>query len=91
MQIKKVIILNKSGLHARPAADFVGAAGKFKSRISIRRVGAEGEEVNAKSIVMLLSLALAQGEEAELIAKGDDEEAAVEQLSALIAGGFGEL
>lgn len=91
MQMRTVKILNKSGLHARPASDFVRAAGKYKSRIFLRRPGTEEEEINAKSIIMLLSLALTQGEEAVLIAKGIDEEQAVEELSALISGGFGEL
>lgn len=91
MQIRTVKILNKSGLHARPASDFVRSAGKYKSRIFLRRPGSEGEEINAKSIIMILSLALSQGEEAELIAKGIDEEQAVNELSALIASGFGEL
>ena len=91
MYSKKTIVKNCTGLHARPASDFVSAAGKFKStKITIKRAG-EDEEANAKSIVMLLSLGLSQGEEVEIVAKGEEEVEAVDTLIALIDGGFGEL
>lgn len=90
MYSKKTIIKNPSGLHARPASDFVAAAGKFKStKIKLSRPGS-GDPVNAKSIVMVLSLGLTQGEELELSAVGEDEVEAVEALTALIDSGFGE-
>lgn len=82
-------VINKTGLHARPASDFVACAAKFQSKIKIRR---EDEEdfVNAKSIVMLLSLGLAQGEGLELKATGEDEKEAVDTLIDLLNSGFGE-
>lgn len=89
MYSKKVTIQNKTGLHARPASDFIGCASKFKSKIVIKKISDE-EEANAKSIVMLLSLALGQGEEVEISAKGEDEVEAVDALVALINGKFGE-
>ena len=90
MYSKKTTVRNRTGLHARPASDFVSAAGKFKStKITIKRPGG-GEEANAKSIVMLLSLGLAQGEEVELIGNGAEEVEAVDSLIALINSGFGE-
>ncbi|MEG1874061.1 MAG: HPr family phosphocarrier protein [Angelakisella sp.] len=89
MYSKKVTIMNKTGLHARPASDFIGCASKFKSKIVIKKLNDE-EEANAKSIVMLLSLALAQGEEVEISAKGEDEVEAVDALVALIESKFGE-
>ncbi|MEG1686852.1 MAG: HPr family phosphocarrier protein, partial [Angelakisella sp.] len=52
MYSKKVTIMNKTGLHARPASDFIGCASKFKSKIVIKKLNDE-EEANAKSIVML--------------------------------------
>lgn len=89
MYSRKVTIQNKTGLHARPASEFIGCAGKFKSKITIKRNDDE-EEANAKSIVMLLSLGLSQGTEVEIIAKGEDETEAVDALVALIEGRFGE-
>lgn len=89
MYSKRVTIQNKTGLHARPASDFIGCASKFKSKIVIKKLSDE-EEANAKSIVMLLSLALGQGEEVEITAKGEDEVEAVDELVALINSKFGE-
>ncbi len=87
---RTTVIKNKTGLHARPASDFVQAASKFNSSITIRRVDEEDDEANAKSIIFLLSLGLCQGEEVEILAKGDDEQEAVDSLIALIDSGFGE-
>lgn len=87
---KSTTIKNKTGLHARPASDFVQEAAKYQSNIIIRRTGEEDDEANAKSIIFLLSLGLCQGEEVEIIAKGPDEEEAVNSLIALIDSGFGE-
>ena len=89
MYSRKVTIQNRTGLHARPASDFIACASKFKSKITIKRVGEE-DDANAKSIVMLLSLALAQGTEVEITAKGEDEVEAVDALVALIETKFGE-
>lgn len=82
-------IVNATGLHARPASDFVKAAGKFDSKIMIKRVGEE-DEANAKSIVFLLSLGLAKGTEVEISANGPDEQLAVDTLVEMIESGFGE-
>jgi phosphocarrier protein HPr len=91
MYSKKVTIQNKTGLHARPASEFISMASKFKSRITIKKVGGEEEdEANAKSIVMVLSLALAQGTEVEITAKGEDEAEAVDALVELVNSKFGE-
>ncbi len=89
MYSRTTVVKNKTGLHARPASEFIGAAGKFKSKITIKRVD-EDEDANAKSIVMLLSLGLGQGTEIEITAKGEDEVDAVDTLIALIDSGFGE-
>jgi phosphocarrier protein len=85
MYSKKISIDNPTGLHARPASDFVAVAAKYGSSITLKRVG-EDEEYNAKSIVMLLALGLEQGEEAILTAEGDDEADAVEALVSLLEG-----
>ena len=91
MYSKKVTIQNKTGLHARPASEFISMASKFKSRITIKKVGGDEEdEANAKSIVMVLSLALAQDTEVEIVAKGEDEVESVDALVELINSKFGE-
>ena len=90
MYKRTATILNKSGLHARPASDFVKEAAKFNSKITIKRLD-EDEEANAKSIVFLLSLGISQGTEVEISALGDDEQQAADALAAMIESGFGEL
>jgi len=87
---KKVKIINYSGLHARPASEFVETAGKFQSKIEIARLGEESGAVNAKSIIFLLTLGLSQGEEAVIFADGPDEQEAADTLVELIKSGFGE-
>ncbi|MDP4109172.1 MAG: HPr family phosphocarrier protein [Bacillota bacterium] len=90
MYSKTVVINNPSGLHARPASEFINCAKKFSSRITICQLGRESEPVNAKSIVALLTLSLTQDKKAVISAKGSDEKEAVETLIALIESGFGE-
>lgn len=91
MYQREVIVRNPSGLHARPASEFVAKAKKFLSKIIIRRSGDENFHGNAKSIIILLSMGVAQGEAVELVADGPDEQAAVDTLAALIESGFGEI
>ncbi len=92
MYSKKTVIANATGLHARPASDFIAEAGKFTAKIQIARADSEDEDdiVNAKSIINVLSLGLSQGEEVELSADGPDEKEAVDTLIALIDSKFGE-
>lgn len=88
MVTKQVEFINKTGLHARPASDFVMLAKKYESKITICKEG--GEPVNAKSVVRLLAEGIGQGTKAELAAEGVDEAEAIEVLAALVASGFGE-
>lgn len=88
MVTKQVEFINKIGLHARPASDFVMLAKKYESKITICKEG--GEPVNAKSVVRLLAEGIGQGTKAELAAEGVDEAEAIEALAALVASGFGE-
>ena len=84
---EKVIILNETGLHARPASVFVSAATKFKSDLTIQK----GEKkANAKSILSVLSLGISKGTEITISADGLDEEEAVSKLVELINQGFNE-
>ena len=82
-----VSIKNASGLHARPAGMFVKKAAEFKSTVEVI---AKGKTVNAKSIMGIMSLGLAKGDELTISAKGEDEENAVNTLVELIESGFGE-
>lgn len=78
---KKIVVCNETGIHARPASKIVKEAAKYKSEISIKK----GEKVfNAKSIIGLMAMAVAKGEEITLIVKGEDEEAAMNGLTYLI-------
>jgi phosphocarrier protein HPr len=87
MPEREVKILNKLGIHARPAAEIVKAAGKFKSTITIVR---DDLEVNGKSIMGVMMLAAECGATMVLRAIGDDAEAALDALAAVIANKFGE-
>ncbi|MDR0403951.1 MAG: HPr family phosphocarrier protein [Treponema sp.] len=90
MYKKTVTVINASGLHARPGSDFVHAAAKFASKITIRRLDEEDEPVNAKSIAFVLSLGIGRGIAVELAAEGSDEQRAVDSLAAFIESGLGE-
>lgn len=85
---KQVEIINKTGIHARPASDFVLAAKKYVCKVMICKEG--GEPVNAKSIIRLLAEGIGQGTKVEISTDGEDEEAALEELVGLIESGFGE-
>lgn len=78
---KKLIVKNKQGLHARPAALFVQIANKFDSRITVRR---DDEEVNGKSIMGILMLGAEQGSQIMIEVEGHDAESAMEELEKII-------
>ena len=78
---KKVIVRNKQGLHARPAALFVQVANKFDSRITVRR---DKEEVNGKSIMGILMLGAEKESQIIIEADGIDAEMAVTELEKVI-------
>jgi len=84
---RNVMIQNTLGLHVRPSAEFAGTASKFKSRVSVMK---DGQTVNAKSSIDLLTLAAVAGTRLTLRAEGDDADQAVEALSKLIDSKFGE-
>jgi phosphocarrier protein HPr len=84
---RTVQILNKNGLHARPAAEIVKLAAKYKSEITISR---DGTEVNGKSIMGVMMLAAECGASIVLRAQGEDAEQALDAIAALIANKFGE-
>lgn len=84
---KDVEIVNRLGLHARAAAKLVHLAGRFHSRVVLRR---NGEEVDAKSILGVLLLAAGQGSHILIRCEGEDEHEAMEAVTSLVAERFGE-
>lgn len=84
-----VKILNKLGLHARPAMSFAEKASEYTATISVRRVDSE-DVVDGKSIMQMLMLAGTMGTKLELIAEGDDAKEALEALQNLVNGKFDE-
>jgi phosphocarrier protein len=87
MAERTVTIVNRNGVHARPAAEIVKTAGKFSSNITIVR---DDLEVNGKSIMGVMMLAAECGSEITLRATGNDADAAVDALAQLVATKFGE-
>lgn len=87
MKRVEVTVVNKLGLHARPSAALTQAATKFRSEVWI----AKGpRRVNGKSIMGVMMLAAARGATLVIEADGPDEDAALQALQTLVAGGFGE-
>lgn len=84
---EEVVINNKLGLHARPAGMLAKEAMKFKSEIKLLL---DDMEVDAKSILDILSLAASKGKVLKLVAKGEDAKEAISCLKKLIEDGFGE-
>lgn len=84
---REIQIANKLGLHARPAAELVKVASKFRSEITLRR---DDLEVNAKSIMGVMMLAAEFGSTIVVRAEGPDEQEAVDALAKLIASRFRE-
>jgi phosphocarrier protein HPr len=82
-----ITISNKLGLHARASAKLTKLAGSFRSDVHLSR---NGRRVNAKSIMGVMMLAAGMGSEIEIETVGDDEQAAMDALRALIDGKFGE-
>jgi phosphocarrier protein len=82
-----VTIVNRLGLHARPAMSFVDTAQTFRSSIRVRN---GDTEVDGKSIMEVMLLAATRGTSLLICADGDDAEAALDRLKALVASGFDE-
>ncbi|MFJ4219359.1 dihydroxyacetone kinase phosphoryl donor subunit DhaM [Curtobacterium luteum] len=78
-----VELVNESGLHARPAAEFVKTAARFEARVRVNNV-------DAKSLLAIMALALPKGATVSVEASGPDAQEAVDALVALVRSGFGE-
>lgn len=84
---RQVTVLNVLGLHVRPSASFAGTAAKFRSRVNVIK---DGQSVNAKSSIDILTLAAVAGTRLTLRAEGEDAADAVHALVTLIESKFGE-
>ena len=91
MHSKTATIINPTGLHARPAAEFCQKAGEFRADIRIKKLGNDPKDGEAKSLLSIMATGIGQGDVVEISAEGEDEMLAVETLVALIGSGFGEV
>ena len=87
MVSQKTTVVNKSGLHLRPAADLSKLASSMTSDITIV---AGDKKVNPKSVLILMSAAITQGTEIEIICEGENEEEDLRKLVEAIESGLGE-
>lgn len=90
MKSIRMTVNHPVGLHARPAARFVQASSGFQSKITVSNVTKSSAPVDAKSILMVLTLGVHQGYEIEIEADGVDENEALDALKALVENNFGE-
>ena len=84
---KELIVTNKLGIHARPAAMFVRTASKFECDVFVEK---DGERVNGKSIMGLMMLAAGPGSKLKVVAIGSDAQQAVNEIEALLKRKFDE-
>ncbi len=84
---KEIVIQNRNGLHARPAAMFVKISSRYRADVWVEK---DGERVNGKSIMGLMMLAAGKGSKLQLIAEGADADKVISEIENLIATRFGE-
>jgi phosphocarrier protein HPr len=84
---KEITIINRLGLHARPAAMFVRIASRYRSEVWVEK---EGEQINGKSIMGLMMLAAGQGSTLKIRCEGPDADRVMEDLEELIRQKFNE-
>jgi phosphocarrier protein HPr len=84
---KDITIVNRLGLHARPAAMFVRIASRYRAEIWVDK---EGEQVHGKSIMGLMMLAAGQGSKLHIRCEGQDADKAMQEIEALIKARFNE-
>ena len=84
---RELVVLNKLGIHARPAAQFVKIANRFSSSVLVTK---DGEDINGKSIMGLMMLAAGPGSKLTITCEGDDCQEAAAELEALFKRKFDE-
>lgn len=88
MVVREVTVVNRAGLHTRPASLIVRTASRFKADFFIQK---DGYEINGKSIIGVMTLAAEQGSTLTLLFEGDDAEEAADTVAGLFESGFGEV
>jgi len=83
----EVVIENRNGLHARPAAMFVKISSRYRAEVWVEK---DGERVNGKSIMGLMMLAAGKGSKLQVIAEGQDADKAIAEIKNLVETRFGE-
>ena len=84
---KEITIVNRLGMHARPAAMFVRVASRYRCEVWVEK---EGEQINGKSIMGLMMLAAGQGSKLRVRCEGQDADRALQEIEQLIASKFNE-
>ena len=84
---KEITVINRLGLHARPAAMFVRIASRYRAEVWVAK---EGEQINGKSIMGLMMLAAGQGSKLQIKCDGPDADKAMQELEELINNRFNE-
>lgn len=87
---RQVTVLNKLGLHARPAMQFVDAANQFTSDIMVKKGGEDPVDADGKSVMQMIILAATEGTPLMIEASGEDAETALQTLVELFESKFGE-
>lgn len=91
MAEREVDVRNPSGLHARPAATFVKAAGAFGADVRVTNLTRDPEKsASARSVLGVMGLGVARGHRIRIVATGDGADDAVSSLADLVAAGLGE-
>ncbi len=90
MQTIRITVNHPEGLHLRPASQFMQTASKYESEVTVANITKESAAVNAKSIVLVLTLEVSQGHEIEIVANGADEREMISALKDLVENNFGE-
>ena len=86
--VREVVVPNREGLHARPVMSFVDMASRFSSSVSVVNKTRGCEKVDGKSAMQMMLLEATEGCVLEIEVRGDDANAAVESLVALVEAGF---
>jgi phosphocarrier protein HPr len=86
---REMLIVNQRGLHARASAKFVNAVSVLPEGVAVR-VAKDGNQAVGASILGLMMLGAAKGDSVEIIVDGNDAQAVLDQLCALVGDGFGE-
>ena len=87
MRSQEVTVINRSGLHARPASLLVKTAGSFHSEVTLIK---NGMRINAKSVIGVMGAGISKGTTITVEVDGDDEEEAIKILIGMIEDGLGE-